>query len=355
MIAAAGPDEYRACLAELLGCDEVDAVIPIYIPAEPGGSEAVARAVKEASRSAGDKAVLTVFMQWHGSPTALAERPGIIPTFPYPERAARALAAAVKYGEWRSGPEGEMVAFDDVDHRSGRKVVTSALERLGPDGGWLEAMEVEDLLGRFGIGVVAGRVVGTAEEAAAFARDVGGPVALKVVADSVLHKSDVGGVVLDVQGDSEVRAAYDQVTSVAGDASGALVQEFVSGHEVIIGMTEDATFGPLIAFGLGGVFVELIKDVAFRIHPLTDVDIDEMVADVRSARILDGYRGGPPGDVAAVKEALGRVSVMVDHVPEIVEMDLNPVMVGRPGDGIRVVDARIRVQPRQEIWLPSRR
>ena len=99
-------------------------------------------------------------------------------------------------------------------------------------------------------------------------------------------------------------------------------------------MTEDPTFGPLIAFGLGGVFVELIKDVAFRIHPLTDVDIDEMVAGVRSARILEGYRGGPPGDVPAVKEALGRVSVLVDHFPEIVEMDLNPVMVGRARRGV---------------------
>jgi acetyl coenzyme A synthetase (ADP forming)-like protein len=355
MIAAAGPVEYSACLEALLDSDEVDAVIPIYIPASPGGSEAVAKAVKAASTGAGDKAVLSVFMQWHGAPTVLSQSPGVIPTFPYPERAARALAAAVKYGEWRARPQGQLLVHSDVDHEAAGRVVSRALGRLGDGGGWLDPGEIEMMLGAFGIATVRSTVVTSADEAVAFAEQVGGPVVLKVISPTVLHKTDIGGVVLDVEGADEVRDAYAAVTSVAADASGALIQEFVTGHEVIIGMTEDPTFGPLIAFGLGGVFVELLQDVAFRIHPLTDVDVDEMLGELRSARLLEGYRGGAAGDIEAVKEALGRVSVLVDHFPEIVEMDLNPVMVRQPGEGIRVVDARIRIEPREDVWLPSRK
>ena len=151
-------------------------------------------------------------------------------------------------------------------------------------------------------------------------------------------------------------AAYDRVTSVATDATGVLVQEFVAGgHEVLIGMTEDPSFGPLLAFGLGGIFVELLGDVAFRIQPLTDVDAAEMISDVRAAKLLDGYRGGDPGDLPALREALLRVSALVDDLPEIAEMDLNPVMVLPPGQGVRVVDLRIRVRPVPQRWLPSRK
>jgi acyl-CoA synthetase (NDP forming) len=135
-----------------------------------------------------------------------------------------------------------------------------------------------------------------------------------------------------------------------------LIQEFVpGGHEVIIGMTEDDSFGPLIAFGLGGVFVELIGDVAFRIHPLTDVDAAEMITDVKSARLLEGYRGSDPGDVESLRETLLRVSALIDDLPEIAEMDLNPVKVLPPGMGVRVVDLRIRVRRVEDHWLPSRK
>ncbi len=120
-------------------------------------------------------------------------------------------------------------------------------------------------------------------------------------------------------------------------------------------MTEDPNFGPLVVFGLGGVFVELIGDVAFRIHPLTDLDTAEMIDEVRSARLLAGYRGGAAGDIGAVREALMRVSALVADVPEIMEMDLNPVKVAEPGKGLSVVDARIRVRPVVGAWLPSRR
>ncbi len=143
-----------------------------------------------------------------------------------------------------------------------------------------------------------------------------------------------------------MRAAYLQVTAAVPDPEAVLLQEFVAGgHEILIGMIEDPNFGPLVVFGLGGVFVELIGDVAFRIHPLTDLDVDDMIKSVKSARLLEGYRGGEAGDIDAVKETLLRVSAMIEDIPEMVEMDLNPVKVGTPGMGVRVVDARIKVRP----------
>jgi acyl-CoA synthetase (NDP forming) len=153
-------------------------------------------------------------------------------------------------------------------------------------------------------------------------------------------------VALDLTSEDEVRAAYKQVTSAVPDATGVVVQSFIpEGHEVLIGSTEDPNFGSLIGFGLGGVTVELLGDVAFRIHPLTDVDAAEMVRAIRGFPMLEGYRNMPVGDVAAVEEALLRVSAMLTALPEISEMDLNPVKVLPPGHGVVVVDARMRVEP----------
>ena len=195
----------------------------------------------------------------------------------------------------------------------------------------------------------------TADEAVSIAETFGGPVVLKVVSDSALHKSDVGGIALNLNTEEEVREGFDRVTAVVADADGALVQEFVGGgHEVIVGMTEDPSFGPLVVFGLGGIFVELIGDASFRIHPITDLDAHDMIREVKAAKLLDGYRGQPPGDVPALEEAILRVSALIDAVPEIVEMDLNPVKVLEPGSGVRAVDARIKVRTVSTAYIPGR-
>ncbi len=357
MIASAGPDEYRACLAELMASDELDAVIAIYIPAAPGGAEAVAGAIAEvAQQHAGDKPLLTVFMSSAGTPDQLAQGESKVPAYPFPEPAAAALAAAANYGDWLRRPEGSLPRFDDVDQAAAQRAVRQALEHLPEDGGWLDPPATEQVLEAYGLRLAASDVAASEDEAVEIATRIGGSVVLKVIAETALHKSDVGGVALDVEGEQAVREAYRQVWSAVDDPEGVLVQEFVTGgHEVIVGMTEDPNFGPLLVFGLGGVFVELIGDVAFRIHPLTDLDAAEMVQDVKSARLLEGYRGGPAGDVEAVEETLLRLSALVEAVPEIAEMDLNPVKVLPPGDGVRIVDARIRVRPVAGPWLPSRK
>ena len=357
MIASAGPDEFSVCLREMLDSDEIDSVIVAYIPTGPGGLQGVRRAVSEVvSEDAGGKTVLAVYMEADVvSRPPRGEGEMRLPTYPFPEPAARALARAVRYAEWRRRPEGEIVGFAEVDAPAARAVVEEALERLD-EGGWLEPSEAEAVLRAYGIRTAASATAATREQAIAAAAEIGGPVVLKVIAPSVLHKSDVGGIALGVEGDEAVADAFDRVTSVADDATGALIQEYVpGGHEVIVGMTEDESFGPLIAFGLGGVFVELIGDVAFRIHPLTDVDAAEMITDVKSARLLEGYRGSDPGDVDALRETLLRVSALIDDLPEVAEMDLNPVKVLRPGQGVRVVDLRMRVRRVEKHWLPSRK
>ncbi len=356
MVASAGPPQYSACLESLLGSDEVDAVVVIHIPTDRGGSTAVAAAVESTITAnpepAADKTLLAVYMG--GLPDGADDYP--VPVYNYPEAAAKALAEAATYAEWRNKPEGEYERPRDVDRVAAEKVIRNALGHATQDGVWLADHEVQELLGSYGIPIVRSRVAETADEAVKIAAELGTPVALKVVAPSVLHKSDVGGVALNVMGDGAVREAFDRVTAIADDAEGAVVQEFVrSGHEVIVGMTEDPLFGPLVVFGLGGIFVELMQDVAFRINPLSDTEARDMIAEVRAAKLLEGYRGEPAGDVDALVELLQRVSALIDDNPEIAEMDLNPVKALEPGDGVRVVDARIRVRPVVGAVLPSRK
>jgi acetyl coenzyme A synthetase (ADP forming)-like protein len=355
MIASAGPKEYAACIDTLMRSDEIDALMTIYIPAAPEGAEQMAIAIRDAALAHhGRKPFLTVYMSSKGAPRLFSSGEKRIPTYQFPEPAAFALSRAVEYSEWRQKDEGAVLAFPDVQPAVAREIVETALRHSGE--GWLDPDDVEGVLGAYRLAMPKSAVVTSADEAVAVAQDLGGPVVLKVVSESALHKSDVGGVMLNVEGETAVREAYAAVTAAVPDPQGALLQQYVEGgHEVLIGMTEDPNFGPLIVFGLGGVFVELIGDVAFRIHPLTDVDTAEMIDEVKSARLLAGYRGGAAGDIAAVREALMRISALVADVPEIVEMDLNPVKVAEPGRGLSVVDARIKVRPVVGAWLPSRR
>lgn len=353
MVASAGPSQYEACLSILLESDELDAVVVIHIPTTPGGSSAVATAVQQAAgRRDADKTLVAVYM---GGATDIAGKYSI-PIYDYPEAAAQALSAAAGYADWRRRPEGDFTRPEGVDRVAAEKVIRRAIGRTGDGGAWLHDDEIQDLLGAYGIPLARSQVAESEDEAVEIAADLDASVALKVVAPSVLHKSDVGGVALDVSGDEAVRAAYRRVTGIAADAAGAVIQEFVpGGHEVIVGMTEDPLFGPLVVFGLGGIFVELMQDVAFRINPLSTEEAREMIGEVKAAKLLEGYRGEPPGDIDALVDLLRRVSALIEDNPEVAEMDLNPVKALRPGEGVKVVDARVRVRPVQGAVLPSRK
>ncbi len=356
LIASGGPVEFEQAAAALLESGEVDVVMVIYVSVTAGRAEQVAAALRRCQDAhTGEVVLLSVFMQAEDAARFLTGDEGAraIPNYQFPEQAALALARAVTYGEWRRRDPGSVPALDDVDPGRGRGIVEAAIDRLGAEGGWLEPDEVTDLLEAFGITVPVTVTVASEDEAVA-AADRLGRVVLKVVSPSALHKSDVGGVVLDISGEEAVRRAYRQVTGAVPDPEGVLVQSFVpEGHEVLIGSTEDPTFGSLVVFGLGGITVELLGDVAFRIHPLTGVDAAEMVRSVRGFPLLEGYRNLPVGDVDALEQTLLRVSAMVSALPEVTEMDLNPVKVLGPGEGVVVVDARIRLEPVRPAERPE--
>ena len=359
LIASGGPAEFEHATSLLLDSGEVDSVMVIYVPTTEGGATGVARALRDCQeKHVGDVTLLTVFMQEGGAGDQLAGGPDhrSIPTYTFPEAAAHALARAARHGEWRSREPGESLELDtDVVTRI-RDVIEPALQRLGDGGGWLDPDEIDECLQAAGLRTPVTRITTSVDEAKTVSSEIPGPVVLKVISGDALHKSDVGGVVLGVQGDEAVEEAYQHVTSAVAGFDGVLVQEYIpGGHELLIGMAHDPNFGPMIVFGLGGVYVELLKDVAFRLQPITDVDAGEMIRETKSFRLLEGYRNNPKGDVEALERALQRVSALIWAVPELMEMDLNPVKVLSPGEGVVVVDARMRIEPVAPARRPSMR
>ncbi|MGH8950589.1 MAG: GNAT family N-acetyltransferase [Acidimicrobiia bacterium] len=348
LIASGGPVEFEHAISLLLDSGEIDALMVIYVPVSPEGAQDVADAIQRSQLAyEGEVTLLSVFMQTGDSAHYLEGGEGgrAVPTYLFPESAALALARAVRHGEWRQRDPGIEGRLDAAVEGDIRKLVDQALNEVPEDGGWLDPDTVDALLRAAGLRVPRSIVATSKREAIVAAAEIGGPVVMKVISESALHKSDVGGVVLGVEGEAAVEKAYGQVTKVVDDADGVLVQEFVTGgHEVLIGMTQDPNFGPLVVFGLGGIYVELLQDVAFRIHPLTDVDASEMMRETKGFRLLEGYRNQPQGDVAALEDALIRVSGLISAVPELLEMDLNPVKVLEPGAGVVVVDARMKIR-----------
>ncbi|MGF1616266.1 MAG: GNAT family N-acetyltransferase [Acidimicrobiia bacterium] len=359
LIASGGPAQFEAVTRLLLESGEVDAVMVIYVPTSPDGAHDVAMAIRSCQDGyEGGVALLSVFMQAGDVARPLGGGDGQrgIPTYAFPEAAALALSRAVGHGAWRAREQGVESRLEDDSVTAIRIVIDRAADGAPEDGVWLDPADVELVLQYAGLRVPKSAKAHTADEAVERAAEIGGPVVLKVISASALHKSDVGGVILGVEGEAEVRSGFGAVTGVVHDAEGVLIQEFVSGgHEVLVGMTQDPNFGPLVVFGLGGIYVELLKDVAFRIHPLTDVDAGEMIRDTKGFKLLEGYRNQPEGDIAALEDAILRVSALISAVPELVEMDLNPVKVHQPGGGVTVVDARVRIRPVPPAERPEMR
>ncbi len=348
LIASGGPAEFEHATSLLLDSGEVDAVMVIYVPVSPEGAADVAEAIARSQMAhEAEVTMLSVFMQTGETAQHIGGTDGgrAVPTFLFPESAALALARAVRHGEWKRRAPGVESRLGAEAEQEIRNIVDAALGDLPAEGGWLEPGAVDEILGAIGLRVPRSTVVTTEGEAIEAAAALDGPAALKVISESALHKSDVGGVALGVRGDEQVARAFRQVIGAVADVDGVLVQEFVpGGHEALIGMTQDPNFGPLVVFGLGGIYVELLQDVAFRIHPLSDVDAMEMIREIKGFRLLEGYRNEPAGDIPALEQALLRVSGLVSAVPELQEMDLNPVKVLAPGQGTVVVDARMKIR-----------
>ena len=346
MIASAGPEGYRRTIEAMGASGEVDAVLVLFIPTGTTDTDVVAEAMCAAAETLPDGVVIaSVFLSSRGVPPALASAG--IPSFAFPEDAARALGRVAAHAEWRSRPIGEVASFDDLDPERARAIVDAALDDAGPS--WLSWEDASAVLTAYGVTQPRSRIVASAAEAGEAQAAIGGPVAIKIAAP--IHKKDVGGLRLDLGTPDEAVAAVEAMEADVRAAGmeehlGAyLVQEMVGdGIEMVVGVSSDPSFGPVVMTGMGGSLVELLRDVQVRITPLTDRDVDEMLDELRMRPLLDGYRGDPPADVTAVKDLLHRVGAMVEDLPEIVELDLNPVFVRPDGHGVVAVDMRMRVE-----------
>lgn len=338
--------ERYAPAIELVAADpNVDGIICIVTPQAMTDIVETANAVGKLSQRI-DKPILGVFMgeeRAKGGEDVLASYD--VPNYKFPEQAARAFAAMRDYNVARERPDPEMVEFD-VD----RDAVTEVFAKVRAEGrvsvGEAEAREVARA---YGLRLPQSDIAATADEAVEIAGKIGYPVVLKIASPDILHKTDVGGVKVNLHSATDVRDAFDLIVYRANrhvpDARiwGCLVQEMVSmdGIEVLVGMSKDPQFGPLVTFGLGGILVEALKDVTFRVAPFGKQDADEMLDEIRAQALLAGVRGRPPADRKAMIDTLLRINQLVTDFPEIVEMDINPLMVYEKGQGAITLDMRL--------------
>lgn len=347
LLASASVATFDAAIPNVLGDESIDALLVECVPTTTADVREVARAIA-ASRGYGTKPVVATVMGKRGVDDARALlRAAGVPTYALPESAAAALAAAAAYVDARDRPPGREAPEAGAAAATARAAVARA---AAGQGRWLDPVETSALLDAFGIRALPTVLARDADDAVRAATAIGYPVALKVQSGAVLHKSDIGGVLLGLADAAEVRDAattLERRMAAAGhghDLEGFLVQPMApTGVETFVGATRDAVFGPVVAFGTGGVDLELWNDIVLRLAPLTSADAVAMLDGIRSRKRLDGFRGAPPADRSAIVGALLRTSQLVQQVPEIVELDINPLVALSPGRGVVAVDARVRV------------
>lgn len=343
VIGDARADRYVAALEAVLDDPGIDQALVILTPQSMTDIEAIARGVVQTTQSA-TKPIACSFM---GATDVV---PGIhllqsanIPHYILPEWACTAMAAVGRIRRWREEPLDQPEPLS-VDQAAARAVIDAA----GP--GYLSEDQALAVLAAYGLPVPKYFLAGTADEAVAFAGEIGYPVVLRVISPSIVHKSEWKALALDLADEGAVRRAYDgmlsRVAAAAPDAAirGVLVRRMIpAGHEVILGAKRDPAFGPVLMFGLGGIFVELFEDVTFGLAPISPASAARMIGQVKAGRLLRGLRGGEPADVAGVEQCLRRVGQLVGDFERIAELDINPLITGPARIGNTVADARIRL------------
>ncbi len=357
--AVSPPGFYHQTVRRLLESDELDALVVIYVSVGLMADHDVYRAIRSSVAETAARGVRKpVLVCWMGADLPALDSSGPnsddneappVPLAVYysPETAGHVLGKLTRYGEWRAQPPALIPDFEDARTEEARAICARALEARGP--GWLSNAETQAVLRAMNLPLGPGGLARTGEEAADLARRVGFPVAMKW-ASSRVHKTESGGVRLNLDNASSVRRAFKELHHHSAsrdlhELEGVLVQPMSrEGVEVRISMTCDPSFGPVLSFGLAGIYVEALDDAAQRIAPLTDADAREMVRSVRGYRLLQGYRDLPPADLPALEETLLRVSLLAEAVPEIGQVELHPLFVQAEGKGCWIADARIRVE-----------
>ena len=354
VIGFATEEQYAKAVETMLKADEIDALIVLHVSVRAKDNDPVAAGIARGIRAARQATGRTkpVYICWmaEGDLERTFTVEGVtIPTYPHPEIPVRIISRALAYEAWRRQSIGQVPNYSGVDLSKAKSICAAALSERGS--GWLTTEETHALLTAMRLPLVQRMVATSAEEAAKLARKVGFPVAVKLVSHKVLHKTEMGGVRLNLADENDVRGAFEAIRSrLVQDhkleaMEGVLIQPMQSaGIEVMAGMTRDPLFGPLLAFGLGGIHVEILGDVQFRIAPLTDRDATAMIHEIKGYRLLQGYRGQPAADIKAIEDILLRISHLVEEIPEITELDLNPIFALPEGQGCRIADTRIRVK-----------
>jgi acetyltransferase len=341
----ADPERYAMAVEAAQNDPSVDAVIVILTPQAMTRPAETARAI--AAKANGEKPVLASFM---GGADVLPGRDELVaaslPDYPSPERAVAALKAMVDYAAWRLRPPRIVTRFP-VNRRRVERIIYRQLRTGRP---YIGEAKAKDILRAYDFVVPDGRLVSTVEEAMEAAPRIGYPLAMKIVSPDIIHKSDVGGVRLNLGSEQDVADAFElmmlRIRRRMPDTflEGVYLEKMVPrGREVILGMTRDPQFGPMLMFGLGGIFVEVMKDVTFHLAPITSAEAMNMLMGTRSYKLLTGARGQEGVNLAAIGEALQRISQLVTDFPQIDELDINPFIVGKMGEESWAADARIQL------------
>ncbi len=340
------PDRYAIAVEATLKDPDVHSVVVLLTPQAMTDSLTTAKHVVDISKRYPEKPLICVFMggNWVADASEYLKDQGV-PCYNFPEKGIKTLDALYQYARYLKLPELEPPVFDDIDRARVRKifndVINDGRKVLFPH----EAMQV---VKAYGIPAPGSGLAKTADEAVAYAEEMGYPVVMKVVSPEIMHKSDIGGVELNLTNSNMVRIAFEEIMRKSRKAQplakiyGITVDQMVpKGREMIIGMSRDPQFGPMVMFGLGGIYVNFLKDVSFRLAPMNVREAQEMMEETRSYNLLKGVRGEPPADIDTIREAILRVGHLVWDFPELKDLDINPIFVYDEGKGVSALDVKI--------------
>lgn len=352
IIGDGGADRYHDAITAILEDKGVDGVAVLLTPAAMTQIEETAKTIVFSSL-VNKKPILTSFMGQEAVASGVyILKKNRIPNYGFPERAVDAFAKMAHYAEWMKKPVPETIVRD-YDRNTVKQLIQESLDKGKPNIGGEKALAI---IQRTGITIPDYSIAEDVEAAKKIAESFGYPIVMKVSSPDISHKSDVGGVIVGIKDEAELAKAYDKILISCRRALpnciiyGVEIHKMITGgKELVIGMNRDPQFGPLVMFGLGGIYVEIHKDVVFRIAPLSEDDIESMITGIRSAKLLTGARGEPPKDIDAVREALRRVSALVTDFEVITEMDINPLTVMDRGEGVFSLDARFSFNPDAEL------
>jgi len=347
MIASAGIEHYSRTLETVIADENVDMIVVIYLPFMGLTDIEVAKAIMEIKKAHPEKPVIGAFMTKSDFFSKLADMDVNMPFFMYAEAAVDGFYRLDQQRQWMNRGEGKITCFD-VDKAKAEKIISQSV-REGRD--QLTTLESIDVLEAYGIRACKYGLATTKEQSIELANSIGYPVVMKMTSKTTSHKTDVGGVVVNIQSEEQLETEYDALMTRLEKAGliegleGVIVQEMVKGsREMVCGVATDPQYGPMLMFGLGGVFIEVLKDVTFKIAPLTNLDASEMVRSVKSYKLLEGARGTKPAQIDQIEETLLRLSQLVNDFKFIDELDINPLLISeKTGEGI-AVDGRIKVR-----------